>query len=148
MCSRLSPQQLLGKLDVGDELILCDLEAGVITLNGLEFSPSDTVLVVTDPTPQAIDAAQRLARIAADLSAHVVVVANRVSGDEDRMNIEAALPTYEIVVVEDDPQIRLADRQGRAPADTAPESLGVQALVGLARNVSARMSPGAPAHRP
>lgn len=144
----LSPQQLLGKLEDTDELLVCDLEAGVIALNGMAFTPKDTVLVVTDPTRQSIDAAQRLAAIASDLSANVVVVANRVTSAEEERAIEAALQGYDCVVVREDPEITLADRDGLAPLDAAPNAPGVLALVGLAQSVTAPTSPQVPVRRP
>lgn len=131
----LSPQQLLGKVEAGGALLVCDLEAGVIGLDRIEFTPGDTVLVVAQPTRNSIDVAQRLAAIASELSARVVVVANRVQGEEQRQAIEDALEGYECVVVPDDPLIVLADREGAAPIDFSPQSPGVVALAALAGRI-------------
>lgn len=132
----LSPQQLLGKVEAAGELVVCDLEAGVISLNGLKFAPTDTVLVVTQPTHNSIDVAQRLAAIASELSARVVVVANRVQSEEQRLTIEDALEGYECTIVPDDPGITLADREGLAPIDASPDSPGVAALAALAARIT------------
>lgn len=111
----------------------------MITLNGLTFTAQDTVLVVTDPSRQSIDVAQRLASIASGLSAQVIVVANRITTVEEQTAIETALPGYECVVVPEDLEIARADREGRAPLDAAPDAPGVLALSGLAQVLTAKM---------
>lgn len=131
----LSPQQLLGKMGAVEDLVVCDLEAGVISLNGLDLSEADLVLVVTEPSKKSIDAAQRLAAIASKLSAQVVVVGNRVQTVGDRTAIEAAMAGYDLVLLADDPAIRLADRDGLAPIDAAPDSVSMLALTELATHI-------------
>lgn len=127
---------MLGKLEGADELLVCDLEAGVLSLNGLGFAPTDTIVVVVDPSRHSIDAARRLAVVATDLSARVVVVANRVGSAADEQAIVAGVPDHEFVVVPEDPGIRRADRDGLAPIDAAPGSSGVLALSRLAAEIN------------
>lgn len=132
MCSTLSPQQLLGKVESASELMVCDLEAGVTTLDRFPFSPTDRMVVVVDPTVNALEVGRRVAQLAGEVGVRVLVVANRVESREDRAVVEAELAGHEVVVVPDDPAIRLADRDGRAALDVAADGPGVRALAALA----------------
>ena len=116
--------------------MIADLEAGIGTLTRLGDQRVDAVLVVVEPTPKSIEVGTRAAALASEKSmGRVVVVASRVRGDDDLHAIRSAFPGYEVVAVPDDPAIVEADRDGRAPLDSAPEAPAVKALEELARRL-------------
>ncbi len=102
------------------------MEAGIGSLNRLDESAIDVVLVVVEPTPRSIDVAMRAVRIAEERrQGRVVVVANKVADDDDRQRILDAFGDRQIVFVRDDPAIDAADRRGTSPVDDAPDSPAV-----------------------
>jgi CO dehydrogenase maturation factor len=128
-CCGVTPGQLLAGMEGDDGTIVCDLEAGIGAI--VQRGQADLVLVVTEPSVKSIDVARRAAGIAAD-DAEVIVIANRVRDEDDLEAIRAELGAYEIVVVPEDPAIVQADKDGRAPIDTDPDSPAVKVLVELA----------------
>ena len=117
--------------------MIADLEAGIGTLTRLGEQRVDTVLVVVEATPKSIEVGLRAVELARErLLKHVVIIANRVRGEEDIDKIRAAFPGVEVVPVPDDPAIREADRRGIAPIDYAPDAPAVRALVGLAEQLT------------
>ncbi len=111
------------------------MEAGAGTLLRLEHGQVDVVLVVAEPTAKSIEAAGRLAEIAAART-RVIVVANRVRSDADLVAVRSALRTYELAAVPEEPVIERADRDGVAPIDADPQAPGVRALVELAARLT------------
>lgn len=126
---------MLGELEVDDSIVISDLEAGVGTVLRVGEDVPDVIVVVAEPTAKSVGAAQRAAAIASG-KAHVIVVANRISSDEDLELIRASLGEHEMVVVPEDPGIAQADKDGVAPIDSAPGSPGVQAIIGLAELIT------------
>ncbi len=124
-------------------MVVCDLEAGVGPV--VRSDQADVVLAVAEPTVKSIEVARRATEIAAD-RARVVVIANRVRGEEDVEAVRAVLGDHEVVVVPEEPGIAGADRDGAAPLDAAPESAGVRALVALAERLGERAPRGPAAH--
>ena len=61
----------------------------------------------------------------------MVVVANKVAGDDDRARIHEAFGDRVVVVVPEDPAIDTADRLGVSPVDHEPHAPAVAALEGL-----------------
>ncbi len=118
--------------------MVCDLEAGVGAV--VRAGHADVVLVVTEPTAKSIEVARRAAETASQ-AVEVMVVANRVRDDADLERIRKALPGLDLSVVPEEPAIAAADREGAAPLDQAPDAAGVQALVVLAKRISARQVP-------
>ena len=120
-----------------DETVIADFEAGVGTLTRLGEQRVDTVLVVVEATPKSIEVGLRAIELAKERKLQrVVIIANRIRGEEDLERIRAAFPGVEVVPVPDDPAIRDADRRGVAPIDHAPEAPAVQALVSLAEQLA------------
>ncbi|MBA3421130.1 MAG: hypothetical protein H0U12_04445 [Thermoleophilaceae bacterium] len=115
--------------------MICDLEAGVGAV--VRSDQADVVLAVAEPTVKSIEVARRAVEIAGE-RAPVVVIANRVRGEEDVDAIRAVLGEQELVVVPEEPGIAAADREGAAPIDFAPDSVGVRALVTLAERLGER----------
>ncbi len=112
---------------------MADFEAGIGTLTRMGTGDVDAVLVVVEPTPKSLEVGWRAADLAREKSlGRVVVVANRVSSEEDLSRVRATFPEHEFIVVPDDPTIVEADRAGVAPIDLAPDAPAVRALAGLA----------------
>jgi CO dehydrogenase maturation factor len=123
---------LLGSADVGDTVVVADLEAGLGTLTRLRAG-LDAVIVVVEPTAKAIDVGVRAASTVADKDLGPVhVVANRVRDEADVDRVRAAFAGTEVLVVPYDPAVAAADREGRAAVDAAPGSPAVTALATLA----------------
>lgn len=118
------------------DTVIADFEAGVGTLTRLGEQRVDLVLVVVEATPKSIEVGLRAVDLARErLLNRVIIIANRIRGEQDIATIEAAFPGVEVVAVPDDPAIREADRQGVAPIDHAPDAPAVRALVGLAQTL-------------
>ncbi len=115
-----------------DETVIADFEAGVGTLTRLGEQRVDTVLVVVEATPKSIEVGLRAVELARERKLNeVVIIANRVRGEDDMERIRAAFPGVEVVPVPDDPAIREADRRGVAPIDHAPDAPAIAAIEAL-----------------
>ena len=124
-------------MEFPDDVVVADFEAGVGTLTRLGEQRVDTVLVVVEATPKSIEVGLRAVELAKERKLnHVVIIANRVRGEDDIERIRAAFPGVEVVPVPDDPAIREADRRGIAPIDHAPDAPAVRALVSLAEQLA------------
>lgn len=123
---------------IEDGIVISDLEAGVGTLLRMDKGVADAVIVMAEPTVRSIETARRAASIASEV-AEVIVAANRINSDEDLAAIRSGLDGYEVVAIPEDPAISLADREGLAPTDEAPDSPGVRAIAGLAVRVLERV---------
>ena len=123
---------MLGELEANGRFVVCDLEAGVGPV--VRTERADVVLTVAEPTVKSIEVARRAAEIAGE-HAPVVVIANRIRSEEDVDAIRAVLGEHELVVVPEEPAIAAADRDGAAPIDVAADSVGVQALVAMAKRL-------------
>ena len=116
-----------------------DLEAGLGTVLRIQPGDADLVLVVAQPTAKSLDVAARALRVAAARGVPAMVVANRVTGEDDVELIRAAVgERHEMVVVPDDPIIARADEEGAAAIDAGEQSPGVRALIALAERVGDR----------
>jgi len=132
-CCGVSPESLMRELETGDQMIVGDLEAGVGTIWRLQENDADIVLVVVQPTAKSIEVARRAVELAVEKVPEVIVVANRVRGDDDLDVIRAALgDELEYVVVPDEQAIADADRHGNAAIDVDADAPGVRAIVALA----------------
>jgi len=127
---------LLGQLARPDLVIVADFEAGLGTVLRLQGRPVDVVVVVVEPTASSLEVGRRAAEVVREGElGRLVVTANRVRDDEDAVRVRAQLPGVEVLLVPDDPAIVLAERDGVAPLDAAPQSPGVRALVALGLNL-------------
>lgn len=123
---------MLGNVAPPDEIVVADLEAGIGTLTRMSEKGVDAVLVVVEATPKSLEVGVRAAALAEERSlGRLIVVANRVRGEEDLDVIRSAFPSQETVTVPDDPAIPAADRAGVAPLDASPDAPAVRALVDL-----------------
>lgn len=113
--------------------MVADLEAGIGTLSRMGADGTDVVVIVVEPTPKSIEVGRRAVGLAVETGVpRVIVVANRIRGDDDLARVRAAFVDGEIVAVPDDPRIADADRAGVAPLDLAPDAPAVRALISLA----------------
>lgn len=135
MCCGVNPVNLVRQLEHGDRTVVCDLEAGLGTLDRIEEGVLDVLLVVANPTGKSLEVARRAIELAAGVT-EIVVVANRVSDDSDIELIREVLGDRDLLVVPEDPVIAAADREGVAPIDLDPDAPGVAALVRLAERIA------------
>ncbi|HXH58900.1 AAA family ATPase [Iamia sp.] len=138
-CCGLSPEQMLGHVELGGATVVADLEAGIGTLTRLDDDSVELALVVVEPTPKSTEVARRAVELARDKGVgHIVVIANRVRSDEDRQLIARALDGAEVIEVPDDDAVVEADRRGVAPLDLSPDAPAVAALLALADDLANR----------
>ncbi|MBA3305551.1 MAG: AAA family ATPase [Thermoleophilaceae bacterium] len=137
MCCGVTPDYLLRELESEGRTVLGDLEAGVGVLSRMDPDNVDIVLVVANPTAKSIEVARRAIETAAALNSRVLVVANRISSDDDLNAISAVAGMHEIVVVPEDPVIVQADKEGRAPLDCQGPAPGIDALLRLGQRLAA-----------
>ncbi len=125
---------MLGSVDFDeDDVVVADFEAGVGTLTRLGEEHVDTVVIVVEATPKSLEVGARAAALAQEKTVgRIVVVANRIRGEDDLETVKAAFPGMEVIGVPHDPRIVEADRKGVAPIDLDPDAPAVTALVGLA----------------
>lgn len=136
MCCGVNPANLVRLLEHGDRTVVCDLEAGIATVEKLEAGQVDVVLVVANPTGKALEVARRVIELVGD-AAEIVVVANRVRDESDLELIREVLgDERELFVIPEDDVIAAADREGSAPIDLDPDAPGVAAIVRLAERVA------------
>jgi CO dehydrogenase maturation factor len=142
-CCGLSPEKLLAEFDVAGSIAIADLEAGIGTLTRVGPGAIDVAVLVAEPTAKSLEVAERARDLAREkLIPHVLIVANRITGEADLDAIRDRFPDDEVIAVPDDTAITRADREGAAPIDVAPGSPAVIALgrlsAALARTVTAR----------
>lgn len=135
MCCGVNPVNLVRQLEHGDRTVVCDLEAGIGTIERIEAGVVDVLIVVANPTGKSLEVARRAIEIA-DGVTEIVVVANRVADDADLELMREVLGDRELFVIPEDDVIAAADRDGLAPIDLDPDSPGVAALVRLAERVA------------
>ena len=123
-----------------DAVVVADLEAGIGTLTRLSEAAVDVTVVVVEPTPRSIDVASRAVTVASEQGqGRLIVVANKVTDDDDRARIRDAFADLPIVEVPSDAAIDEADRLGLSPVDHAPGCPAVAALEELAALVAPRV---------
>ncbi len=123
-------------MDFGDQVVVADLEAGIGTLTRMDEAGVDAALVVVEPTAKSIEVGARAVSLVREKGVdRVIVVANRVRGEDDLERIRAAFPDADVRSIPDDLAIVQAERHGTAPLDTAPQAPAVRALVDLAEEL-------------
>jgi len=135
MCCGVNPANLVRQLEHGERTVICDLEAGLSTVEKLEPGQVDVVLVVANPSGKALEVARRAVQQVDGVS-EIVVIANRVRDESDVELIREVVGDREIVVIPEDPVIAAADWEGIAPIDVDPDAPGVAALVRLAERLA------------
>src|SRR5262245_55992756 len=96
----------------------------------------DCFLVVVEPTAKALEVGRRATQMIRERGlGHARVIANRTSGDPDAQAARVALGTFELTIVPEDAELRLADVQGRAPFDACPDSPAVRTLSAMSASL-------------
>jgi CO dehydrogenase maturation factor len=99
-----------------DDTIVMDMEAGVEHLGRATSSAVDRLLMVVDPGLRSMEAARKIAQLAADIGVRTAGVANRVRNDEDKARIRRTLPGVEFLAwFPYDDRFLGADRDGVRP---------------------------------
>jgi CO dehydrogenase maturation factor len=122
--------------DKPGRVILVDLGGGVMTVARGDDSQIDTLVVVVEPYPRSTEVGRRLLDMAAAKGiTRRVVVANKVSGQEDIDTIRRALGADPDIVIPDDGAVAAADKAGESPIDHAPGSPAMGVLRQLASSL-------------
>lgn len=109
-----------------DDAVFLDMEAGIEHLGRATARGVDTLLVVVEPSRNAVDCARRILHMAEEIGlARVRLVANKVSSPDDRTFIANALPDTELVAcIPYADSVRRCDRNGDSVLDhLEPEPL-------------------------
>ncbi len=122
------PQSTLLKSLVGHilldrgEVVLLDLYAGVEHLGRATAESVDAMLVVTEPTVRSLTTAAQIRDLARDIHLdRLFVVGSKTEGEADRAFIAERSPGLPVLGhLSFDPQVREADRSGRAIYDLSP----------------------------
>lgn len=158
-CCGISPEQLLSELETGTtagpsgasevqngkRALIADMEAGLGTITRMAEGSLDVAILVTEPTPKAIEVIRRAAEIIAErrIAPRIIILANKArdGADLDRVRAllreVASLEGVDVVVVPEDMDVLAADAQGVSPIDLAPASPAVEALAGVAQRLAA-----------
>lgn len=118
-------------------MTVADMEAGLEHLSRSDgtLRHIDLLLVVLEPYRKALETARRTLALASELGIpRIYGVANKVRDAGEAAEVEAfaaALGMPMLGSVPFDETVRLADREGRAIIDVAPESRAVAAIGGL-----------------
>ncbi|MDQ6884773.1 MAG: hypothetical protein M3077_11155 [Candidatus Dormibacteraeota bacterium] len=132
----MSPEQLLGQLDANGQVVVADFEAGLGTVSRMDAGNVDVLLLVVEPTQKSIQVGLRaLAIIGERHLGRTILIANRIANAEDRALVTAAFADQMLVVVPEDPGLRDADIEGKAPMDMVPDSPAVAAIRQLAESL-------------
>lgn len=143
-CCGVSPEQLLGELENTQRALIADMEAGLGTLSRMPEGSLDVALLVTEPSPKAIEVVRRAAEMIAThrVANRIIIVANKIRSDEDVERVASvmrgveSLKDVEIVAIPEDLAVLAADARGVSPIDGAPDSPAVLALADLARSLA------------
>lgn len=102
-----------------DEAVILDMEAGLEHLGRGSTAGMDALIVVVEPGQRAIQTAQHIKKLAADLQVkNVYIVGNKVQTDADKEIIREGLPEFEVLgFMSFNPAVIQADKEGKAPYD-------------------------------
>ncbi len=111
-----------------DEIVIMDMEAGIEHLGRATSGSVDALVVVVNPGARSRAAAGKIRKLGTDIGIkRIVVLGNRVRGENDEELIRNSLPGYEILgFIPELPEITNSDREGiRAFEDIndAPKAL-------------------------
>lgn len=113
-----------------DWALVGDLPAGPYQVAD-DWAPyAHVYLVIVNPTVQAAMTARRVARLARMRTpdAAVLLVANRVTGDDDVRHVETQVGEPVFASVPADDEVAAAERLSKAPIDVAPDAAAIAAI--------------------
>ncbi|GAC1475330.1 MAG: hypothetical protein PVS3B2_21250 [Candidatus Dormibacteraceae bacterium] len=123
------------------EVTVVDMEAGLehLSRSGGTLKYIDHLMVVVEPYAKAIETARRTLRLSADLGiARTSILASKVRDEEEMALVRRLCEEFQaelIGVIPYDDAVRLADREGLPPIETAPDSPMVKAVEELAKRL-------------
>ena len=171
-CCGISPEQLLAELETGElpptngkgtpdaaspvavngsapvragRVLIADMEAGLGTIGRMREGSLDVAILVTEPTPKAIEVVRRAAEMVVEhkIATRTVILANKVRDESDVERVSSVmlavkgLDGVEVIVVPEDLDVLAADAQGVSPIDHAPASPAVEAVAAMAERLAA-----------
>lgn len=135
-------RRMLAELGAGDDIVVADLEPGVLDLAWAAPSADDVVVVVTEPSLKSVEVARLCVGIAQQLGvSRILVVANRLECADDAAMIGDAYGQLAVIDVPEDDQVSSADRAGVSPLDLGAPGPAVRAIHGLAALVVGSEAP-------
>jgi CO dehydrogenase maturation factor len=106
-----------------NETLIMDMEAGIEHLGRATSQGVDAMLIVVEPGQRSVDCAMSIERMSREIGVKkILIVANKITGDDDRAFVRGALPDREILAFlpfTDD--FRNSDRDGSCPYDRLNE---------------------------
>lgn len=122
--------------DKPGRVVVVDLGGGVMTVARGDKSEIDALVVVVEPYPRSTEVGRRLLEMAAEKGINRrVVVANKVSDDNDLALIRELLGSEPDLVIPNDGAVRAADRDGTSPVDYDRRSPALVVLRDLASSL-------------
>jgi CO dehydrogenase maturation factor len=121
-------RQIVDGLGAQYDYIVIDNEAGMEHLSRRTTKDVDLLLVITDPTIRGVKAAEGIVALAGELDINVkriVLVVNRVVGDELPQPLQDAIARMEVEVaakIPDDPNVYRLDAWGRPLVELSQDS--------------------------
>jgi CO dehydrogenase maturation factor len=97
-----------------DDALIMDMEAGVEHLGRATVRGVDALIIVVEPGVRAIECANKIIRMAADIGlTRIRLVANKVTDADDERFIREAFPSHPLIgMIPYSARIAAADRQG------------------------------------
>jgi CO dehydrogenase maturation factor len=119
-----------------ESVIVTDMEAGLEHMGRGTTEHADALLIVVEPYYRALEAGQRIQKLALDLGIpRIYAVANKIRTAEDQTAVKCYCERYDLPVLASvpyDEQLITAERNGRTILDTNPDNPFVQAINQLA----------------
>lgn len=124
--------------DKPGRVVVVDLGGGVMTVVRGDESQVDALVVVVEPYPRSAEVGRRLLRTAeANGITRRIVVANKVTGEDDLDALRSFLGVEPDLVIPADGAVVAADRVGASPLDHDSDSPAVGILRQLASSLLA-----------
>lgn len=102
-----------------DDIVIMDMEAGVEHLGRATSASVDALIIVVNPGARSRAAADTIRKLGKDIGIqNIIILGNRVKGEEDRELIRSSLPDYQVIgFLPEHQEIVAADREGRRAFD-------------------------------
>lgn len=120
-------------------VIVTDMEAGLEHMGRGTTEDADALLIVVEPYYRALEAGQRISKLAIDLGIpHIFAVANKIRTKAEETGVAAYCQQHNIpllATIPYDEEIITVEMDGRTILDTNPDSPFVKAIEQLASNL-------------
>ncbi|MDR3090498.1 MAG: AAA family ATPase [Desulfobulbaceae bacterium] len=127
-----------------DEIVLMDMEAGVEHLGRGTSASVDALIIVVNPGARSRAAAATIRKLGQDIGIKkIVILGNRVRGEEDIRLIQEALADFPMLgFIPEQEEVAKADRQGRRPFENIADApLELLAVVSKLREMETKVAP-------